>query len=371
LSRPLDDQGPSPDANTGSENELGSVAGSGIGHEHDVETGNGAETMVSREPALLDLEPDVGDMRGEVLAGLRERPKRVPSKYLYDTRGSELFDEICELAEYYPTRTELQIMERHSGTISQLCGPGCMVIEYGSGSSLKSRIVLGSLIDPVSYVPIDISRDHLLAAAREMAAAFPGIEILPVCADYTHPLELPAPARRPSRRVVFYPGSTIGNFAPENAAAFLRGVVEVVGPNGAMIVGVDRLKDRAILEPAYDDGRGVTAAFNKNLLVRLNRELDADFDLAAFRHTAPWLPDPRDSGCGRIEMRLISTRDQVVTVSGERFHFGDGERLVTEYSYKYTPEAFARLAASAGLVVRRIWSDTDELFGVYYLETAA
>lgn len=316
-------------------------------------------------------------MRAEVLEGLRRDPPRIPPKFLYDDRGSALFDEICELPEYYPTRTELAITRARAPEIAELCGPDALVVEYGSGSSVKTRLLLDALESPAAYVPIDISRDHLLAAARRLAAAYPELEILPVCADYTRELRIPAPRRPAGRRVAYFPGSTIGNFLPTAARAFLTRIARTLGQGGGLVIGVDLVKDRATLEAAYDDAAGVTAAFNRNLLTRINRELDADFDLDAFAHRAlfrelpgPGVPDGDSLGVlgrGRIEMWLVCQRDQEVRVAGERFRFRPGEAILTEYSYKYALEAFAELAGEAGLDVVRAWTDPEQRFSVQYL----
>lgn len=314
-------------------------------------------------PPLRDFGPEAADFRRDVLAGLRRSPRSIPSKYLYDERGSQLFERICELEEYYPTRTELAITRKHLTEIADCLGPRCLLVEYGSGSSLKTRILLDRLEDPAGYVPIDISREHLARSAAELDAAYPNLDVLPVCADYTGDYDLPRP-RRPARHVVVYfPGSTIGNFTPPAARDFLAHVAEVCGPGGGLLIGVDLVKDRETLERAYDDAEGVTAAFNRNLLARANRELGADFDLDAFAHVALW-----NGELGRIEMHLESLRDQEVRVAGERLRFRAGERIHTENSYKYELEQFAALAGSAGLGLVEVWTDPERLFSVQYLE---
>ena len=326
---------------------------------------------------LLDFHPPPGDLRADVLRGLAgDAPgaagdpagRRIPPKWFYDERGSALFDAITELPEYYPTRAELEITRRHGREIATLVGPRPLVVEYGSGSSVKTRILLDHLVEPVAYVPIDISRDHLLASARRLAAEYPSLEILPVCADYTRPLALPTPARTPGRRVIYFPGSTIGNFTPERAVDFLRVAAAEAGPAGQLLIGVDLHKQAEILVPAYDDAQGVTAAFNKNLLTRINRELGADFDLDAFAHRAVWRPSTGSEGRGRIEMHLVSRRAQRVRVDDLAFDFAEGEALVTEYSYKYSREAFAALAARAGWSPRGVWCDPEGLFSVQLLD---
>jgi dimethylhistidine N-methyltransferase len=322
--------------------------------------------MTANLRSLADFSPDVAVMLAEVLRGLALPNKNIPSLYFYDQRGSELFDAITGLPEYYPTRTEISILEAHGAEIAAALGPGVRLIELGSGSALKTELLLARLESPAAYVPVEISREHLLAAAGRIAADFPGLEVLPVNADFTEPFDLPEPKHGTVRRnVAFFPGSTIGNFPRGMAASLLRAVRSDVGPGGAMLIGVDLEKDRALLERAYNDAAGVTAEFNLNLLVRLNRELGADFDLGAFRHEAVW-----DEAAGRIEMRLISTRAQTVNVAGHDFEFAPGEILVTEYSHKYSLEGFRRLAEANGFAVERVWTDPEALFSVQLLAAA-
>ena len=307
--------------------------------------------------------------RRDVLTGLRQPQKSIPCKYFYDERGSVLFDRITETEEYYPTRTELAIMKAHVGEMAELIGPRAALIEYGSGSSLKTRVLLDGLDDLAAYVPIDISQAHLLATAENLRDAYPGLSILPVAADYTADFDLPSlPDAR--KRVVYFPGSTIGNFDQSQAADFLAHAAEVAcdpgGPCGGLLIGVDLKKDRTTLEAAYDDAAGVTAAFNLNLLDRINRELDGTFDTAGFQHRAEW-----NEEAGRIETYLVSLRDQTVTVDGTPFHFAEGERVHTENSHKYTIDGFADFAAEAGFELRRAWTDPDDLFSVQYFEVGA
>jgi dimethylhistidine N-methyltransferase len=301
--------------------------------------------------------------RADVLAGLSAPAKSLPCKYLYDDRGSRLFDQICDLPEYYPTRTELGILRRHAGDMAAALGDGCLVIEYGSGSGMKTPLLLERLRHPAGYVPVDISRDHLLASAAALERRFPHLQVLPVWADFTGEFEVPATRRVPRRKAVFFPGSTIGNFGPTCAIELMTGVARRCGRGGAFLVGVDLRKSKAILEPAYDDAAGVTAAFNKNLLVRINRELGADFDVDQFEHRAVF--DERHS---RIEIYLVSRRLQVVHLDGQSIQFTAGETICTEYSYKYTLEAFRDLAHAAGLTVRQVWTDDAGWFSVQYLE---
>ncbi|HEY1017343.1 MAG TPA: L-histidine N(alpha)-methyltransferase [Herpetosiphonaceae bacterium] len=325
--------------------------------------------MTQREPArqlpFLDLAPEPADFRSEALAGLRRPAKELPCKFFYDERGSQLFERICALDEYYPTRTEIAIMRRSMPEIAALLGPGCALVEYGSGASVKIRLLLDQLLAPAAYIPIDISREPLLAAARQLADDYPALELLPVCADYTRPLSLPQPAQPARRTVVYYPGSTIGNFHPAEAAGFLAAMRKLAGPGGGLLIGVDLKKDPLVLHAAYNDRDEVTAAFNLNLLARMNRELSANFDLSQFRHYAFYNPL-----AGRIEMHLASLRDQAAHVGGEEIRFKRGETIWTECSYKYHPAEFAALAAGAGLRVERVWTDERQLFSIQYLTAA-
>lgn len=313
------------------------------------------------EVDLVDQSPEIETYREEVLSGLGRRPKTLPCKHLYDAHGSRLFDQICELEEYYPTRTELRIMQKNVGEMVECLGPRCLLVEYGSGSSIKTRILLDHMLDPAAYVPIDISREHLADSAARLREAYPNLEIVPFCADYTATFDLPDPAVEYERAIVYFPGSTIGNFDPSEARRFLRRMASVAGPGGALLIGVDLRKDRSILEAAYDDARGVTAAFNKNLLTRINRELGGAFDLDAFEHEAIYNVEE-----GRVEMYLVSLIDQHVRVDGELVGFERGERICTEHSYKYTLTGFADLALAGGFRVKRVWTDPENYFSVQY-----
>ena len=314
---------------------------------------------------LLDLEPSDQDFLSDVLHGLRRPRKKLSCKFLYDRRGSELFDRICTLPEYYPTRTELQVMQQNACEMVEAIGPNCLLIEYGSGSSMKTLLLLECLPRPAAYVPIDISRSHLISACKRLNAAYPALEVLPVCGDYTSRLRLPAPSRKPNRRVVYFPGSTIGNFVPVQAIQFLRRTRRLVGSGGGLLIGVDLKKDPRLLHAAYNDSAGVTAEFNLNLLVRINRELRGTFDLGCFEHYAPY--NPRR---GRIEMHLVSSCYQQASVAGETFEFNRGETIFSECSYKYTLEEFEELAQRAGYRPQFAWTDPDELFSVQYFAAA-
>lgn len=310
-----------------------------------------------------DLHPAPADMRAEVLEGLGEDPKSIPPKFFYDRRGSELFDAITELPEYYPTRTEIGILERHGGEMAERLGRDALLVELGSGSSRKIRVLLEAL-EPAVYVPVDISKEHLLASATDLARSFPALEVHATCADYSAPFELPVddPQRT---RVAFFPGSSIGNFDPDDARGFLERVGGVVGTGGKLLIGVDLIKDAVVLNAAYNDEQGVTADFNLNLLRRINRELDADFDLASFRHHAFFNRDEN-----RVEMHLISARDQRVRVGGDTFDVRAEEAIHTENSYKYSIEGFHSLAADAGYGVEQVWTDPREMFSVHCLRYA-
>ncbi|HET7921535.1 MAG TPA: L-histidine N(alpha)-methyltransferase [Gammaproteobacteria bacterium] len=311
---------------------------------------------------LHDYHPQDGDVREEILAGLRAPQKTLPCKYFYDARGSQLFDAICELPEYYPTRTELGIMETHVAEIAAALGSQLVLIEPGSGSSLKTRLLLDTLRDPVAYVPVDISREHLVRAADKLNQRYPALEVLPVCADFSQPFAVPRPRRNAARKAVYFPGSTIGNFEPDAAVELLINLRRLAGSEGALLLGVDLRKDLRVLEAAYNDSAGTTAEFNLNILRRINAEMDGDFELSRFHHRAPF-----DHDASRIVMQLVSDRDQIVQVADERFSFKANEIIITEYSHKYTLESFARLAARAGYQIERVWTDDRRWFSVQYL----
>ncbi len=314
---------------------------------------------------ILHLGTSLDDDEAEILSGLREDQKRIAPKYFYDDTGSRLFESICSQPEYYPTRTELGIMESNIAEISRLIGPRASVIEFGSGSSIKTRLLLERLMEPAAYVPVDISREPLAKAAADIATEFPGLEVLPVCADFTQPFDLPAPRIMPERNLVFFPGSTIGNFSQQEAIDLLRVMRAEAKDNGGLLIGVDLEKPKEILEPAYNDSAGVTANFNLNLLKRLNREHDANFDLSTFQHSAIY-----DEGESRIEMRLVSMEKQQVDVAGERFSLNEGEYIVTEHSHKYSVHRFETMSRAAGFSLKSVWTDSQNLFSVQYLEAA-
>jgi L-histidine Nalpha-methyltransferase len=299
----------------------------------------------------------------DVIAGLALPQKALPPKYFYDAAGSKLFERICRLPEYYLTRAELALTRAHIGAIARFAGRGCALIEYGSGESLKTRLLIRAL-RPAAYLPIDISEPALERAARSLRREFPWLRIEPLNGDFSRPLEIPA-LRPRTRRVAYFPGSTIGNLTPDEAQAFLRMTRAQVGRQGAMLVGVDLRKDPTILHAAYNDPRGVTAAFNLNLLGRINRELGADFDLRRWRHYALY-----NAPLGRIEMHLASLEKQAVNVGNYRFSFARGETIHTENSYKYSVEQFGALAARAGFASGKLWTDRKGLFALHGLKAA-
>jgi dimethylhistidine N-methyltransferase len=297
-----------------------------------------------------------------VIRGLTGPRKAIPCKYLYDERGSALFDEICDLDEYYLTRTELSILHGHVAEMAEVLGEDIELIELGSGSGLKTRLLLEHLRAPRAYLPIDISAAPLSRSAAELALRFPGLAILPVCGDFTGPVDLPDTGSPRARRVVYFPGSTIGNLRPRAALRLLRSVARLVGEGGGLLIGFDLDKDESIVWPAYNDQRGISAAFNLNLLARINRELDGDFDLGAFAHRADY-----ERARERMVMHLVSLDDQVVRVGGEAFSFRDGEMIHTEDSYKYSLEHFGRLTSRAGFAVERQWFADNRYFCIQYL----
>jgi L-histidine N-alpha-methyltransferase len=302
------------------------------------------------------------DELDELIEGLRKAEKTISPKYFYDERGSQLFEEITRLPEYYPTETELGIMQDNIGEIASLVGRQASLIEFGSGSSLKTRVLLEHLDELAAYVPVDISEDHLLESAKQIREEFPGLDVLPVVADFTQPFQLPDPKVMPLRNIVYFPGSTVGNFTRDEAEDLLRVMYGEAGAGGALLIGADLQKDPAIIERAYNDSAGVTAEFNRNMLRHLNREFRADFDVDAFAHSAEYNEEE-----GRIEIRLVSERDQQFRLGGELFSIGKDEAILTEYSHKYTLEGFAAMAATAGFRVERVWMDAERLFSVQYL----
>ncbi|HXH74848.1 MAG TPA: L-histidine N(alpha)-methyltransferase [Bacteriovoracaceae bacterium] len=300
----------------------------------------------------------------EVLVGLSKRQKTIPPKFLYDKRGSEIFEQICELEDYYPTRSENLILSAHSKQMASLIGKNALVIEPGSGSGEKVRPLLKCLKNPAGYVPIEISREILLRMTDELNLEFPRLKVHPVLGDFTDTTEIPASVdSETARKIIFFPGSTIGNFNPQEAVDFLKRYAKIIGTDGALIIGADVKKDHDLLVRAYNDSEGVTAAFNLNLLERLNRETDASFEPDNFYHHALY-----NEELGRVEMHLVSKVSQMVQVNQTVFRFNEGETIHTENSYKYSQEEFADLCSKARLVVRKSWQDPEKLFCVYYIE---
>ena len=319
-------------------------------------------------PRRGERSPELGPkqdsrFRRDVLEGLSRPQKALPPKYFYDAAGSRLFERICRLAEYYPTRIELAITRRHLADMARFAGKGCALLEYGSGESLKTRLLIRAL-RPGAYIPVDISADALEAALARLGREFPRLDVRPVTGDFSRPIELPAfPGR--ARRVVYFPGSTIGNLTPDEAHAFLKMTRGQVGRQGAMIIGVDLKKDANVLHAAYNDAKGVTAAFNLNVLARINAELGGDFDLRKFAHYAFYNPL-----AGRIEMHLVAREAQTVRIAEHRFSFERGESIHTENSYKYTVREFGALAERAGFRAVKLWQDPRALFSVHGLVAA-
>ncbi|RVT94089.1 L-histidine N(alpha)-methyltransferase [Sphingomonas crocodyli] len=311
-----------------------------------------------------DHEPPQDDFRAALIAGMSAPAKSIPCRFLYDASGSLLFDRICELPEYYPTRTEIGILGAHAAEMAAAIGPNAQIVELGSGSSAKIGLLLDALDAPRSYVPIDISREHLLGAAQAIQQRYPALQVEAVCADFAQEFDLPANDGG-GPRVCFYPGSTIGNLTPPDALAFLTQWAQRLGQGALMIIGVDLRKDAAILEPAYDDAQGVTARFSLNMLARANRELGTDFDVSRFRHRAVYHADT-----GRVGIDLVSQADQTVHLDHHRFPIAEGEAIHIEDSWKYHIDGFQALAAEAGFTARRVWTDDAQLFSVHLLEVA-
>ncbi|WP_375456880.1 L-histidine N(alpha)-methyltransferase [uncultured Methylobacterium sp.] len=305
--------------------------------------------------------PDDRAFLSDLIAGFAKPQKSLPAKYFYDAPGSDLFEAITRQPEYYPTRTELGILDAQGATIAATLPPGAALVEFGSGSTVKVRRLLRHLPGLGAYVPVDVSETFLRSEAAALQVDYPHLRVAPVAADFTRRFRLPADLGR-ARHAGFFPGSTIGNFEPAEAVRLLRLFGEILGDDATLIVGVDLVKDRAVLEAAYDDAAGVTAAFNLNLLARINRELSGTFDRDAFAHRAVF-----DASASRIEMHLVSRTDQTVTVAGRDFAFAAGETIHTENSYKYTVEGFRALAGEAGWSAVSVWTDAEALFSVHAL----
>jgi dimethylhistidine N-methyltransferase len=318
------------------------------------------------ESPVLQVDLDNDEFDTTVRNGLRRRPKTIPPKFFYDARGSELFDLICTTPEYYPTRTETGILDEFGAEMAVHVGTSCVLIELGSGSATKTPLLLRHLADDAAYVPIDICEPHLLQSTQRLGMMFPEMRMHPLCADYTRLPAVKLDGYAGRRRVIFFPGSSIGNCTPAEVAQLLQHAAQLAGPNGAMLIGVDSKKSPAVLNAAYNDAAGYTAAFNLNLLARMQRELGAQLDLDGFEHRAFY-----NEGLGRIEMHLVSRKKQVIQLGDETFHFENGETIHTENSYKYTAHEFKQLAWAAGWHPKVLWSDRAGLFNVHYLSLSA
>lgn len=314
---------------------------------------------------LTDRRPTPDDIAGDALAGLSDTPRHLPSKYFYDARGSQLFEQITRQPEYYLTRVELSLLAEAMPAIARRVGPCAHVVEYGSGSGRKTHLLLEGLDDPVAYTAVEISRSALLASVERLAEAFPGLEMLPVCADFTRRVRLPPSSRVAARTLMFFPGSTLGNFTATDAGTLLRAMRATMGRAGQALVGIDLVKAPGLIEAAYNDAAGVTAAFTLNILARLNREIGSDFDLDGFAHRAVYVPERE-----RIETSLVSRRPQEVQVADRRFAFAAGEPIQVEYSHKYSDASFTALVAGAGLRVAGQWNDARDWFGLRLLQPA-
>lgn len=311
---------------------------------------------------MIDYQPSINDFRMEVLDGLKSTPKRLNSKLLYDEKGSALFEKITMVPEYYPTRTELAILTRYAEEISTYLGRQIVLIELGSGSSKKVKILLNAMSDPVAYMPIDISKEFLQVSTQSLANAYPHLQVMAICADYTQSFNLPDV---PTKRVVFFPGSTFGNFEPQEAETFLIRLSRLLRKGDGLLIGIDLEKSASILNAAYNDTAGITAAFNLNLLLRMNRELHTNFQIKQFEHDAFYNEQQK-----RIEMHLKSLSEQVVIVDQEHIQFMEGETIHTENSYKFSIDAFQQLAEKAGFEPIKVWTDAQSLFSVHYLEVS-
>jgi dimethylhistidine N-methyltransferase len=317
--------------------------------------------QLSKYSRLERVESVDSRFRSDVIAGLSAEPKRLPCKYFYDQRGSVLFGAICHLDEYYLTRTELEITDQYAPEMAREFGDEATLIEFGSGSSVKTQLLLEQL-DTCVYIPVDISRKQLQITARRLSRLYPQIAVRPVCADFMEDFKLPSSLGELSRRVIYFPGSTIGNFERDHAVALLRRIAMLGGPSGGLVIGIDLQKDASTIEAAYNDAQGITAQFNLNLLLRINHELGGNFELAQFDHLAFY-----DKANNRVDLRLVSRRNQTVEIGSDAFDFRTGEPIHTEYSHKYTIEQFEGIAAEAGMRLRNCWMDNRQYFAVLFL----
>jgi len=310
---------------------------------------------------FYDYNIEVDDQQKEILDGLKSHPKRISPKYFYDQAGSSLFETITTLPEYYPTRCEIEILKNQRAAIKQSVGKSCVLIEYGSGASTKIRLLLDA-IKPVAYVPLDISKDFLYESALALRRDFPWLEIHATCLDYRKPASIPKSIEYAGQKVAYFPGSSLGNFSPQEQASFLQGVRQTVGDQGALIIGLDRVKDTAVLNAAYNDKQGITAEFNRNILNHINQISDSQFEPSQFSHRAFFNDQHK-----RIEMHLVSELDQMVQIYGERILFKKGETITTEYSYKFSDEGFVEFAREYGFECENIWQDEKQYFSLFYL----
>lgn len=322
---------------------------------------NSSSLAMQSEIQFYDFHPEISDFYSEVVEGLQKEPKKIPPKFFYDETGSQIFEQICQLPEYYPTRTEQKILEENAGEIANIIGQHPYIIEPGCGSCEKIKLLLETL-RPDAYVPMDISKEFLQASAQALSDEFPWLEVHAACVDFTGPIDLPF-CPPDARKLAFFPGSSIGNFEPQQAKHFMRHVLNMVGDGGGMLIGVDLKKDEDSLNNAYNDTQGVTADFNLNLLSRINAELDANFELDHFDHHAFYNAD-----AGRIEMHLVSQRPQKIKIGDHLILFNQGETIHTESSYKYTIEEFQELGSNAGFTPVHVWTDADNQFSVHYFE---
>lgn len=317
---------------------------------------------MSQQAQALQTGRILDDFAEAVIDGLSDFPRQIPCCYLYDARGSELFEEITRLEEYYPTRTEIELLESHAAEIAELAGAGVVLIEFGSGSSRKTRLLIDALQSLRAYVPIDISDSALSDAERRLNSCYPRLAVLPVHADFNQPMDLPDQIRG-ARRVGFFPGSTIGNFSRTEAESFLARAAKLLGPGSALVIGVDLKKDPKILIPAYNDAKGVTAAFTRNLLARINRELDGTLDLDGFAHRPVY-----NESAGRVEIYLESLTCQQASILDTTFCFSEGERIHVENSHKYTVDGFQEIAKDAGWTAAQCWVDSRDYFSIHFLK---
>ena len=324
-----------------------------------------ADQLTAIQPSSV-VPPAASDLLADIIAGLSSDPRALPCKYFYDERGAALFQKICELPEYYITRTEIDILDRYRAEIASQLGPNIELIGLGTGAGTKTRILVEALLTPAAYIPVDISEKQLRKSSALFRKIFPNLEILPVCADYLQAVTLPSPRHKAARNVVYFPGSTIGNFEPKEALEFLCRIANVSGRGGGLLIGVDLQKDQNVIEAAYNDKAGVTAEFNLNLLAHINRETGANFDLSRWQHRAIY-----NAEAGRIEMYLISATDQTVRIQDREFRFRASEKILTEHSYKHAPEGFIALARQAGFDFVKLWTDDARLFGVFYFVTTS